>query len=394
MNNIITSIAAAVFGLGTLASAVPSPQNSVVRIIRTPDVQMADTSLPESYSGCIISRDGYIITDKAVQGADETGKAFIIYIPMYDDKGDVDNLSSYRAEHVATENGLAVLKISGNHTFSYATLPQGDIKEPAADFACVGFRQIPTSNDVNPQSYPEINDGLRSGIDKDVLNTAIKKYMTPQFAPGLTAVPTRAEGGRSMLTVGLGQYKHEQGFKGAPLFSRNGSGDLIGICIGEDNEAIPASYIRNIAENHHIHIGTSEASYLGFIRENASLLIGGLVGIIVVIGGIIFVLTRPGKPTPTIELIGQDGTRYTVTGKMVRHRVVLGRSHSALLRFNNEKISRKHAHMCLHEGKVSLMDDNSTHGTYVNNNKLTPGQPVHLHRGDIIRLADYTIQVK
>lgn len=393
MNTTITSIAVACLGLGTLASAA-TPHDAVVRIIRTPDVQMADTNLPESYSGCLISRDGYIVTDAAVQGEGGAAKDFIIYVPMYDDKGDVNNLSSYRAEHVASENGLAVLKVSGDHTFTFATLPQKDITEPAATFACVGFRQIPTANDVKPESYPDINNGLRNGIDTDVLNTAIKKYMTPQFAPGLTAVPARAEGGRSMLTVGLGQYKHEQGFKGAPLFSRNGNGDVIGICIGEDNEAVPASYIRNIAENHYIHVGTGAAAYLGFIRENAVLLIGGLVLVIVLIGGVIFIITRPGKPTPNIELIGQDGTRYTVTGKMVRHRVVLGRSHNALLRFNNEKISRKHAHMCLHEGKVSIMDDNSTHGTYVNNNKLTPGQPVHLHRGDIIRLADYTIQVK
>lgn len=304
MNNIITGIAAAVFGLSTLASAATSPKDYVVRIIRTPDVQMADNSLPESYSGCLISQDGYIVTDKAVRGRDEAGEDFIVYVPMYDEWDDVWNISSYRAEHLTTENGLAILKISGQHTFYYAPLPQSDSTEPAADIACVGFLQIPPFGDVNPRKYPEINDGLRQGIDPDLLNLASKKYMTPQFATGLVAAPTRAAGG-STLAVGLGQYKHEQGFKGAPLFSRNGSGELIGICIGEGNEAIPAGYIRNIAEKHRIHIATHH----GFIRENACLLIGGLVGIIVVIGGIIFVRTRHGKPKPTIESHGQDGTR-------------------------------------------------------------------------------------
>ena len=48
---------------------------------------------------------------------------------------------------------------------------------------------------------------------------------------------------------------------------------------------------------------------------------------------------------------------------MVRHRVVPGRRHNALLCFNDGKIPCKRTHVRRREGKRFLMNDNSTHGT-------------------------------
>ncbi len=55
---------------------------------------------------------------------------------------------------------------------------------------------------------------------------------------------------------------------------------------------------------------------------------------------------------------------------------------------NDSRVSRLHAAITETEGRVYLMDLNSTNGTYVNNKEVLPGHDEQLFNNDKIRLAD------
>lgn len=55
---------------------------------------------------------------------------------------------------------------------------------------------------------------------------------------------------------------------------------------------------------------------------------------------------------------------------------------------DNSSISRQHATIESRNGITSITDNNSTNGTFVNNRRLTPGQPQTIQNGDVITLAN------
>lgn len=55
---------------------------------------------------------------------------------------------------------------------------------------------------------------------------------------------------------------------------------------------------------------------------------------------------------------------------------------------DNNSISRIHANIVCRGGMYYLMDNNSTNFSFVNGNKVTPGQEVRLNSGDKIKLSD------
>lgn len=55
---------------------------------------------------------------------------------------------------------------------------------------------------------------------------------------------------------------------------------------------------------------------------------------------------------------------------------------------DNNNISRTHVNIVCRGGAYFIVDNNSTNFTFVNGNKITPGQEVRLNSGDKIKLAD------
>lgn len=385
-----------------------TPKNAIVRVIRFDDVATASTELPTSYTGCIISQDGYVATTQNAipDTLNPINVKFMVYQPVYNENGNVDGVNAYTAFSTSAENGVAVLKIQqGGNNFPYATLAEKDITESADDISYLGYEQKPNFGSMSRESAETLQQAekavisqLREGICKDGDRVFFTHYMTPLTPKKVGAAPAVSLGGKSTLTVGSGDYKHISGLDGAPLITSNGRGSVVGLCFGTANMATPVSYIRNISENYHVNLGKEEAHYLGFLRENKLIiiLVAGAVLCALVVSIVILLSARYKAPVPTpeLELVGADGVRFTVTGKMVRHRAVIGRSKSALIHFENKKISRKHARFCVHQNKIALEDLNSTHGTYLNGTKLVPGRPAHIHRGDIILFAEYRVEVR
>lgn len=60
----------------------------------------------------------------------------------------------------------------------------------------------------------------------------------------------------------------------------------------------------------------------------------------------------------------------------------------------NSAISRKHCQIIREHDMFYVMDDNSANGTFVNNNRVMPGEKYPLNIGDILRLANSDFTVK
>ena len=61
---------------------------------------------------------------------------------------------------------------------------------------------------------------------------------------------------------------------------------------------------------------------------------------------------------------------------------------------SNPAVSRTHAKLTRKDGKLYIEDMNATNGTYVNGERIRPGEAVPLEVGDRFRLADEEFQVR
>ena len=88
-----------------------------------------------------------------------------------------------------------------------------------------------------------------------------------------------------------------------------------------------------------------------------------------------FVKIEIGTSEPSEVRIDIEGSPY-----------VLGRHADSAMRFDERRVSRKHATIEIVKGKASLVDQ-STVGTWVNGVPLVKNQPFPLMVGDVINLG-------
>lgn len=65
--------------------------------------------------------------------------------------------------------------------------------------------------------------------------------------------------------------------------------------------------------------------------------------------------------------------------------LVLGRSHTDCLA-EDLYVSRSHASIRIEDGQPLVSDENSQNGTWLNDQRLVPGQAYPIHEGDLLRL--------
>ena len=114
-------------------------------------------------------------------------------------------------------------------------------------------------------------------------------------------------------------------------------------------------------------------------------------------GGATSVLTEPPETNvlsqPAFAALTRVATSERV--EISKDSFVIGRANSANFYITgNSNIGRSHAKIVRQSGAISLVDLNSTNGTFLNGARLTPNSPMTLHDGDKIMLADETFTIK
>ena len=74
-------------------------------------------------------------------------------------------------------------------------------------------------------------------------------------------------------------------------------------------------------------------------------------------------------------------------------RLSIGRDISSDVAIVDSKVSRNHASITARDGKLFIEDHNSTNGTYVNGEKLSPSTETELKIGSNFSVGDSTILV-
>ena len=71
----------------------------------------------------------------------------------------------------------------------------------------------------------------------------------------------------------------------------------------------------------------------------------------------------------------------------------IGREAGNDIVLHSDKVSSLHAEITLLDsGDIQLEDKNSRNGTYIMNQRIAPGKPVNIRRGDAVRFADVELQ--
>jgi GGDEF domain-containing protein len=79
-----------------------------------------------------------------------------------------------------------------------------------------------------------------------------------------------------------------------------------------------------------------------------------------------------------------QGHRFFLT----QNEMIIGRDPSADISVSDQSISRKHAKLSKAGNGVQLVDMGSANGTFVNDKKLAPNQPVTLAKEDMVKLGN------
>jgi pSer/pThr/pTyr-binding forkhead associated (FHA) protein len=92
-----------------------------------------------------------------------------------------------------------------------------------------------------------------------------------------------------------------------------------------------------------------------------------------------------------LQVHGPGGTQ---TWPITKREVGLGRSADNDIVLDGTGVSRHHASLCCTSGAFEITDLNSTNGTYVNHQRLSPRRPYLLTLGDQLSIGDFIIGVR
>lgn len=416
MKRMIHTILVAVLGLSGICAAA-TPREATVRIIREADEQTAQTGeFPTSYTGCIISPDGYIVTTGACLQDNEEVKSthYKVYLPHYDKAGQVQGVSAYDGTSVAKQDDLLLIRLQdAPGSLPCASLKSSDITEADASAAYIGMlkepelHNLPSGQDVQAKKSIVRQIAGELAVAPDPEQTYFNIYMTSDLPQSVGATPNVSPGAPMQLRIGSGLNELPEGCKGAPIVSQNGKGDIIGIYVGSLT-AKPAGQVLRLAANNNVSVA-SGFNVRAFLQENGVIIIvvSGvlmmvLIGLLVVMNGKSQAAAKAeaqaeaeaAAARPVITLIGQDGSRHPLTRSALNHGVTIGRSSSMSVRFAADDISRHHATLqARQDGKLFIVD-HSSYGTYVNDEKITPKEPHKLRENDVIRLSSFKVTIK
>ena len=94
-----------------------------------------------------------------------------------------------------------------------------------------------------------------------------------------------------------------------------------------------------------------------------------------------------GGSSPALELVLGDGTRIALAEPMT-----IGRTSANAVQLEDASVSRKHAMIEPADGRVTIEDAGSSHGTWLDARRIDG--PTPLHPGNVIRLGDVELRVE
>lgn len=413
MKKILNYLVLAVFFLGSYLSAQSEQtiRNAAVRVIRVDEMNraIAAKELPASVTGFLVKKDrekdyGVIMTHinvtKDKDGVIDKAGEYYVLMPVYNEKNEVIEVRSFRARLASPPDertASAVLNISPESILPSVVKASETPVKRDNKVVMWGFRKYTnTQQNQTAEILRHLGTLSQVAVDSfvkvDVKGTdkkaSLMGYMgVSQVAYGVSQISDDAEPCRRIV---LNAPADSESF-GSVLV--NAENFLVGMIAAENGAAATADDFDAI--NSLVKLTTRDD--VG--TQLPWLWIGVGAGVLLIIGGLVFIIAKESKKKdkrkrPILMLQGEDGTSYELSSSDLRRGVSLGRSAKADNRFDHETVSRIHAMVSTLENKVVIIDKDSKGGTFVNGERLTPGQPMKLHDGDVVALAKYKIKVQ
>jgi hypothetical protein len=98
----------------------------------------------------------------------------------------------------------------------------------------------------------------------------------------------------------------------------------------------------------------------------------------------------PPPPPPTWALVDADGQPFPLREDLI----TLGRKRDNVIWVRDDRASRHHAEIRTAAGGFQIVDLESSNGTFVNDERLTPGQPRALAEGDQVRIGGTVLTLR
>ena len=248
--------------------------------------------------------------------------------------------------------------------------------------------KVPEDNMVSNQAYALGFPGVADL--KDTVST--KNVPDLSVTTGtISRLITNSKTGRREIEMDV---KISGGNSGGPLV--NGNGSVLGICANGYDVTDAAYYAVSTAEL----IGMLKKNNVPYQLENAFpvALVAVMAAVVVLLIVVIIVVSRKkggkgGKGGSGRVLVGEQGALAGKTFDLKRgQRLTVGRSTECQIRFPADTVgvSKVHCTILFDGEKVTVRDEKSTAGTYVDGNKVTPGTSVTLHRGQKLGIGSKT----
>lgn len=96
----------------------------------------------------------------------------------------------------------------------------------------------------------------------------------------------------------------------------------------------------------------------------------------------------------SLKVIRQSNSEEIFERKFDQEIMTIGRdsSNSLMLEDTRRLISRRHAKIKLEGEEYCLFDEDSRNGSFLNEQRISPGQPYTLHSGDRVKIGEYILQ--
>jgi pSer/pThr/pTyr-binding forkhead associated (FHA) protein len=144
------------------------------------------------------------------------------------------------------------------------------------------------------------------------------------------------------------------------------------------------------------------------------MMIVGVLLVVVILAALVYLFLQNQNKAPMPAATGkpieeEEGTTVRVVGhRLVRlvggvkvgseipiiNKLTIGRDSDCTLCLQDPELSQQHAVVSVEKDKANVVDEGSTNGTWVNDEKIEPEQPRPLNDGDRIKLGGTTLVYK
>jgi len=95
-----------------------------------------------------------------------------------------------------------------------------------------------------------------------------------------------------------------------------------------------------------------------------------------------------------VSLIVADGPQLPEITLDCEGDFEVGRGSDCAVTLDDERVSRRHAKLSLQGGRLSVLDESSTRGVWVNGVRIDPDEPVELHDRDLLGITPWSMLVR